>query len=51
MVKFINRITKTVMYVTDDRKDEYIKAGHMLVVDKPAEPEKPVTKKRTTKKK
>ena len=66
MVKFKNRITKTVMYVEDSRIDEYIKAGHELIVDKPKiepvkvdkpkiEPvkvEKPAVKKtKTTKKK
>ena len=53
MVKFINRITHTVMYVEDGRKDEYIKAGHKLVEDKPkpVETKKPVAKKRTTRKK
>lgn len=56
MAKFINHVTKTVMYVEDSRIDEYIKAGHQLVIDKPkAEPvkvEKPAVKKiKTTKKK
>ena len=52
MVKLINAITKTEMWVADERKDEYIAAGHVPAVDiseseeKPAEP-----KKRTTKKK
>ena len=56
MVKFKNRITKTVMYVEDSRIDEYIKAGHELIVDKskiePVKVEKPAVKKtKTTKKK
>jgi hypothetical protein len=51
MVKFINSITHTEMWVADNRVDEYIAAGHTPAVDgateeKPAEP-----KKRTTKKK
>lgn len=54
MVKFKNRITKTVMYVDDSRIDEYIKAGHELIIDKPkpVKVEKPAVKKtKTTKKK
>lgn len=51
MVKFINRITKTIMYVEDGRKDEYIKAGHKLVESNKEKPDqKPVAKKRTKKK-
>ncbi len=59
MVKFINRFTNTEMWVADERKDEYLAAGHTLaadapsakptVVDEPIE-EKKVVKKTTTKK-
>lgn len=51
MVKFINNVTHTEMWVAENRVDEYIAAGHTPAADvvteeKPAEP-----KKRTTKKK
>lgn len=55
MVKFINRFTGTEMWVADDRKDEYIGAGHTLApealpVEKPKkEPEKKTVKKATKK--
>ena len=62
MIEFINRLTGTKMRVADERKDEYLAAGHRLAANcaKPAkvvietEPEeKPVKKtvKRATKKK
>ena len=41
MVKFINRITGTVMLVAEDRAEEYKAAGHKLAA-KPAE--KPAAK-------
>ena len=58
MVRFINRFTNTEMWVADERKNEYLAAGHSLAADalsaKPAvdsEPEeKKVVKKTTTKK-
>lgn len=31
MIKMINKLTGTVMYVEEDRKDEYLAAGHKLV--------------------
>lgn len=39
MVKFINRLTGTEMWVADDRLDEYLAAGHKLaaVTGKPTE--------------
>ena len=51
MIKLINAFTHTEMWVAENRKDEYITAGHkpaddVVEPDKPAEP-----KKRTTKKK
>lgn len=33
MVKMINKLTGTVMYVEEDRKGEYVAAGHRLVND------------------
>lgn len=60
MIKFINRMTGTVMWVADDRVEEYQAAGHRLAADpkpeKPAqepEPEKPaqIPKRRKTTKK
>lgn len=57
MVKFINRLTGTVMWVADDRVEEYRAAGHRPAADpKPEipaqepEPEKPaqVPKRRKT---
>mgnify|MGYP006874720202 CR=1 FL=1 len=52
MVKLINKTTGTPMWVADERKDEYIEAGHALASDTPGakEPEeKPVeVKKKTT---
>lgn len=52
MVKFINYITGTEMWVADDRVDEYKEAGHKLASDISDAEEKPTeTKKRSTKKK
>ncbi len=52
MIKFINGITHTEMWVADDRKDEYIAAGHTPAVDVEVKAEKPAEpKKRTTTKK
>ena len=46
-VKFRNRLTGSIMWVADDRVDEYKKLGHMVVTEtiseKPAE--KPVKEK------
>ena len=33
MIKMINKLTGTVMYVEEDRKGEYVAAGHRLVND------------------
>ena len=59
MIEFRNRLTGTKMWVADERKDEYLAAGHVLAADtqKPivteekveAAPKKPA--KRATKKK
>jgi hypothetical protein len=58
MVKFIHKTTNTPMWVADERKDEYLAAGHKLAAElyaKPveeAEVESPKEeKKRSTKKK
>ena len=61
MIEFINRLTGTKMWVTDERKDEYLAAGHILAADsaKPAETEekpkdteeKPKEAKKTRKRK
>ena len=32
-VKFINKLTGTEMWVADERKDEYLGAGHKLAPD------------------
>ena len=50
MVKFINRITGTIMYVDENRVKEYQEAGHKLATEE----KKPVVqppKKKVTKKK
>ena len=35
MVKFINALTGTEMLVADDRKEEYLAAGHRLAAGSP----------------
>lgn len=30
MIKFVNKLTHTIMWVADERKDEYLGAGHKL---------------------
>ena len=56
MIKFVNRLTGTVMWVADERKDEYLRAGHKLALScaKPSEvadeePKKVAPKKATKK--
>ena len=41
MIKFINRLTNTEMWVADERKEAYLAAGHELaaICEKPAEVE------------
>jgi len=53
MIRLINKITGTEMYVANDRLEEYLAAGHKPAVEVPPPPklEKPVTKKKTTNKK
>ena len=50
MVRFINSLTGTEMFVADDRKEEYLAAGHRLAVEVPAKAEEPKTVKAETKK-
>lgn len=51
MVKFINRFTGSEMWVADDRKDEYLGAGHKLAPeDNPSEKPKKESEKKTVKK-
>lgn len=35
MIKFINKLTGTVMYVSEDRAQEYKEAGHTPASDSP----------------
>ena len=42
MVKFINSLTGTEMLVADDRKEEYLAAGHKLVAVSSAKRAEPV---------
>ena len=51
MIKFINALTGTEMLVADDRKEEYIAAGHRLAAvpfKKKVEPVKEETKEYKT---
>ena len=57
MVKFINWLTGTEMYVAEDRVDEYLAKGHKLALEKvevkkapPIVEEKPKSHKKTAKK-
>ena len=49
MVKFINKTTGSVMYVADERVDEYKAAGHKLAA-KPETQKKKQTAKKSAKK-
>lgn len=59
MIKFINKTTNTPMWVADERKEEYLAAGHKLAAEPRAK--EPITEakveevkpkaKRTAKKK
>lgn len=52
MVKMINVMTGTEMYVAEDRVEAYKAHGHKLAeAPAPAKEEKPKTAKKTTKKK
>ena len=55
MIKLINKLTGTEMWVADERVAEYLAAGHKPAVEVPPAPplpkKKPVAKKTTTKKK
>ena len=45
MVKFINKLTGSVMWVHETHVEEYKAAGHKLAADTPKESPKPVAKK------
>lgn len=55
MIKLINKLTGTEMWVANDRAVEYLAAGHKPAVEVPPAPPLPkknsVAKKTTTKKK
>lgn len=38
MIKFIHNLTGTEMWVADERKEEYERAGHRLALNPSAEP-------------
>ena len=40
MIKFIHNLTGTVMWVADERKEEYLRAGHRLALVPGAKPAK-----------
>lgn len=51
MIKFINRMTGSAMWVSEDRVEEYKAAGHKLAAapaEKPKAESKPAPKKKTT---
>ena len=52
MIKFINRLTGTVMRVDDANAEKYLAAGHRPVVPAPPKPEAapPKTARKRTKK-
>lgn len=50
MIKFINSLTGTEMFVADDRKEEYLAAGHVLAVKPPVVAKKAETVKEEPKK-
>lgn len=49
MIKFINKLTGTEMWVADNRVEEYKAAGHKPAADAEKPAEKPVKAKRTKK--
>lgn len=48
MIKFINKLTGSEMWVAEDRKEEYLKAGHKLPGE--PKPEKNASKRGKAKK-
>lgn len=38
MIKFIHNLTGTEMWVADERKEEYLRAGHRLALSPSAKP-------------
>lgn len=53
MIKLINALTGTEMWVANHRINEYLAAGHTLAVEVPKAPplDKPVTRRKAAKKK
>lgn len=51
MVKMVNALFGNEMYVSDERAQEYLAAGHKLAAEAPAVKEKKAPKKTTKKKK
>ena len=49
MVRFINRLTGTVMWVHESRIDEYLAAGHTLAAPPKPEKKRPASKKASPK--
>ena len=46
MIKFIHSLTGTVMWVADERKEEYLRAGHRLAPVPCAKPAKVVVEEK-----
>lgn len=46
MIKFINKLTGTVMLVPDEREQEYKEAGHIPASDTPKQEVKKATRKK-----
>lgn len=50
MIKLVNALTGSEMWVHESRLDEYLRAGHTLApVPEPPKPEKPARKPRASK--
>lgn len=49
MIKFINKMTGTEMWVADSRVEEYMAAGHKLAAVPSGKPTESKPKRRTTK--
>lgn len=46
MVKFIHKVTGCVMWVAEDKADEFRAVGHKPVVQAPAPEKKPTTRRK-----
>ena len=51
MIRLINKVTGTEMFVAEERVDKYLAAGHKLAAEPVTEPKAETPKKKTTKKK